>query len=199
MMPFGIHTAVPSGPPRDIRWTVDQFHYLGDLGCFEGRRAMLIDGFIVEEGPMNPPHAIAGTKTEDLIREAFGRGWHLRVQKPMALSQRSDPEPDVAVVPGRPADYTSHPTTAALIIEISDSSLRYDTTEKMRLYAAAGIADYWVLDVTGRRLLVHRTPRPEPGERFGHGYADVTTFGPDDTVSPLAVPGAVVRVGDMLP
>ena len=70
MMPPHIVTPVPSGPPRNMLWTVDQFHYLGDLGCFEGRRAMLIDGVIVEEGPMNPPHAIAGTKTEDLLREA---------------------------------------------------------------------------------------------------------------------------------
>src|SRR5438270_11075187 len=100
MLPASIATPVPAGPPRALRWTVDQFHYLGDLGAFEGRRAKLIDGVIVEEGSMNPPHAIAATKTEDLVREAFGKGWHVRVQKPLALSQHSDPEPDVAVVPG---------------------------------------------------------------------------------------------------
>lgn len=160
MLPASIATRVPSGPPRPIRWTVDQFHYLGDLGCFEGRRAMLIDGDIVEEGPMNPPHAIAATKTEDAVRDAFGKGWHVRVAKPLALNQTSDPEPDVAVLPGKPADYTSHPTTAALVVEVSDTSLRYDTTEKMSLYAANGIADYWVLDANGRQLLVHRDPRP---------------------------------------
>ena len=59
MMPAHIATKVPSGPPRNMLWTVDQFHYLGDLGVFEGRRAMLIDGVIVEEGPMNPPHRIS--------------------------------------------------------------------------------------------------------------------------------------------
>ncbi len=56
MMPAHIATRVSSGPPRNILWTVDQFHYLGDLGMFEGHRAWLVDGVIVEEGPMNPPH-----------------------------------------------------------------------------------------------------------------------------------------------
>src|SRR6478736_2440229 len=59
MMPAHIATPVPATPPRNLLWTVDQFHYLGDLGVFEGRRAMLIAGVIVEEGPMNPPHRIA--------------------------------------------------------------------------------------------------------------------------------------------
>lgn len=197
--PMPTATRIPSGPPRNLRWTVDQFHYLGDLGCFEGRRAMLIDGVIVEEGPMNPPRAIADTKTEDLIREAFGKGWHARVQKPLALNQLSDPEPDVAVVPGRPGDYTTHPTTAPLVVEIADSSLRYDTTEKMSLYAAARIAEYWVLDVAGRRLLVHRDPQADAAQRFGHSYAHVTELGPSDTVSPLSALAATIRVADLLP
>ena len=75
-MPSAIR--VPSGPPRDLRWTVDQFHYLGDLGCFEGRRAMLIDGVIVEEGQMNPPHAIALELTTEAVRAAFGRFQRMR-------------------------------------------------------------------------------------------------------------------------
>ena len=55
VLPLSIATPVPSGPPRNLRWTVGQFHYLGDLGVFEGRRAKLIEGVIIEEGPMNPP------------------------------------------------------------------------------------------------------------------------------------------------
>src|SRR5947209_4218173 len=152
MMPAPIAAPVPAGPPRNLLWTVDQFHYLGDLGMFEGRRAMLIDGVIVEEGPMNPPHAIAATKTEDLIREAFGKGWHGRVAKPLVLGQTVDPQPDVAVLPGKPGDYTTHPTTASLVVEVADTSLSFDTTTKAEWYATAGIADYWVLDVDGRQL-----------------------------------------------
>jgi Uma2 family endonuclease len=199
MMPAHILTPVPSGPPRNMLWTVDQFHYLGDLGMFEGRRAMLIDGVIVEEGPMNPPHAIAATKTEDTIRDAFGRGYHVRVAKPLVLGQATDPEPDVAVVVGKAGDYTAHPTTAALVVEVSDSSLRYDTTVKVGVYAAGGIAEYWVVDVNGRQLLVYRDPQPDATQPHGHTFSTQLTLGPNDTVSPLAAPTVTIRVADLLP
>jgi Uma2 family endonuclease len=193
------HGPVPAQTPGQKLWTVEQFHYLGDLGVFEGRRAMLIDGEILEEGPMNPPHAIAATKTEDAVRDAFGKGWHVRASKPLVLGLDIDPEPDVAVVPGRPGDYTSHPTTAPLVIEVSDTSLSYDTTQKLGLYAAAGIRDYWVLDINGRQLLVFRDPVTDPAAARGHRYATVQTFGPADSVAPLAVPTATLRVADLLP
>jgi Uma2 family endonuclease len=185
--------------PRPRLWTVDQFHHLGDLGLFEGLRAKLIDGVIVEEGPMNPPHAIAATKSEDLIRERFGKGWHVRVSKPLVLGQSMDPEPDAAVVPGKPADYTSHPTTAALVIEISDTSLRYDMTIKMSVYAAGGIADYWVVDVVARQLHVFRNPQPDPHASHGHSYSTRLALGVSDTIAPLAVPNAFITVADLLP
>src|SRR5580704_13328324 len=118
MMPQSIATPVPSGPPRNFLWTVDQFHYLGDLGMFEGRRAMLIDGVIVEEGPMNPPHRIALELATEAVRAAFGAGWRVCVQMPLVLGQSTDPEPDIAVVAGSPRGATAHPTTAALVIEV---------------------------------------------------------------------------------
>src|SRR6478752_7282225 len=117
MMPPHIASKVPSGPPRNMLWTVDQFHYLGDLGVFEGRRAMLIDGVIVEEGPMNPPHRIALELAQDALRAAFGAGWRVCVQMPLVLGQTTDPEPDVAVVVGPVRGSAAHPTTAALVIE----------------------------------------------------------------------------------
>ena len=198
-------TAILTAPARVVArpavktWTVPEFHQMGELGWFEGRRAMLIRGVILEDDAMNPPHAIAGTKTEDLIREYFGRGWHVRVQKPLVLGQTTDPEPDVAVVIGRPGDYTEHPTTAELIVEISDTSLRYDTTEKMSLYAAALIREYWVLDINGRQLLVHRDPVADATAIFGFRFASIQTFGAIDSVSSLAQPSATVRVADLLP
>ncbi len=178
--------------PAAKLWTVDEFHRLGELGVFEGRRAMLIDGTILEEGPMNPPHAIASTKTEDLIRDLFGRAFHVRVQKPLVFGLWLDPEPDVAVVTGRPADYTSHPTTATLLIEVSDTSLKYDTNEKVDLYAKAGIPECWVLDLDGRQLLVFRDPT-------ANGYGTKFTVAAGGSASPLAVPGAMVAVASMLP
>ena len=181
-----------SKPPTAKLWTVEEFHRLGELGIFEGRRAMLIHGSILEEGPMNPPHAIASTKTEDLIRDVFGRGYHVRVQKPMVFGLSVDPEPDVAVVRGRPADYTSHPTTAALIVEVSDTSLKYDMTEKAVLYATAGIPEYWVLDLNARQLHVYRQP-------VDGVYTTAFAVPAEGTVVPSAVPDGSITIADLLP
>lgn len=199
MMPANFLVRVPSGPPRTLRWTVDQFHALGDLGCFEGRRAMLIDGVIVEEGPMDPPHAMGILVANETLRAVFGKGWVPRVQLPLVLGRASDPEPDIAFVTGRPQDYTSHPTSAALVVEIADSSLRYDTTVKMSLYAAGGIADYWVLDVNARQLHVFRDPQPDTTQPHGFGYATLLALDASDTVAPLAVPSSTVTVAELLP
>jgi Uma2 family endonuclease len=126
-----------------------------------------------------------------LLKVAFGAGWCLRQQSPLVLGQDTDPEPDLAVVPGRPRDYAAHPTTAELVVEVADSSLQFDTNEKRLLYARAGIRDYWVVDVSGRRLLVYRDP--QAGD-----YATHQALGAADAVSPLAVPGAAVLVADLL-
>ncbi|MCZ2343546.1 MAG: Uma2 family endonuclease [Bacteroidales bacterium] len=193
------HSPTLPDSPRALRWTVDQFHYLGDLGCFEGRQAMLIDGVILEEGPMNPPHRIALELTVESLRTVFGSGWRVCVQLPMVFGQTTDPMPDIALVKGSPRDSVSHPTTAALIVEVSDTSLRYDTSEKMSLYAAAGIADYWVVDVVGRRLLVHREPQPNPAAPFGYSYSSVMILEPSDGICPLATPSAHILVRDLLP
>jgi Uma2 family endonuclease len=179
-----------SAGPRPLRWTCAEFHRFADMGVFEGRRAMLIDGVILEQGPMNPPHAITLGLVEEAIRAAFGTGWWLRQQSPLILGQDTDPEPDLAVVPGRPRDYAGHPTTVDLLVEVADSSLAFDTNEKRLLYARAGICDYWVVDVNGRRLLVYRDPQ-------GGDYATQMVFGPADAVSPLTTPAAV-RVADLL-
>jgi Uma2 family endonuclease len=174
-----------------MRWTCAEFHRFGDLGLFEGRKAMLIDGVILEEGPMNPPHALTLELVEDAIRAAFGTGWRVRCQAPLVLGQDLDPEPDLAVMAGSPRGSTGHPTTADLVIEVADSSLDFDTNARRLLYARAGIRDYWVVDVNGRKLLVYRNPA-------NGDYASRQTFGPADAVAPLALPAATVRIADLL-
>jgi Uma2 family endonuclease len=177
--------------PRPLRWTCAEFHRFGDLGAFEGRRAMLIDGVILEEGPMNPPHAVTLELVEVAIRTAFGGGWRIRSQSPLVLGQDLDPEPDFAVIAGAPRGNSGHPAMADLVIEVADSSLDFDTNEKRLLYARAGIREYWVVDINGRRLLVYRNPQ-------AGNYATQQSLGPADSVSPLALPAAAVRVADLL-
>ena len=80
--------------------------------------------------------------------------------------------------PGGPRDYTAHPTTALLIVEVSEATLSYDRRRKGSLYARAGIADYWIVNLNRSQLEVYRQPKPDPSRRYGWGYSSVQTFGP---------------------
>ena len=195
--------AMPAAPRRvpPHRWTVPEFHRLCSLGLFAGRRPVLLNGVILEQGPMDSPHGNGVERTDTQIRLAFGPGWRFRVQLPLVLSLYTDPIPDIAVVQGALVGNPGHPTTAALVVEVSDTTFDTDTTEKAELYATAGIADYWVLDVVKGELHVFRDPQPLPlpKELSATAYRTHTVLGPNDSVSPLAAPAAVILVGDLLP
>lgn len=118
----------------------------------------------------------------------------MRVQSAIRLPQgQSEPEPDLVWVVER--DY-SHgkptPRDILLVIEVADSSLDHDLGEKAALYAAAGIQDYWVVDLIDRRIVVHHDPAPE-------GYRDVRGCSGEDEVRPLAHPGGVLRPSSLWP
>lgn len=190
-------TGPAGGRPR--RWTCDEFHQLSDEGWFEGERVILVDGEVIEMPAPNPPHDMAVGLTDYLLKGLFGAGYWVRVQTGLPLGQATDPVPDIAVVPGSPRSYPQHPSAALLVVEISDTSLAYDTTAKANLYAAGGIADYWVVDLVNRRLLIFRDPLADATQPFGHRYATVLTTTPGNSASPLALPAATVRVDDLLP
>jgi Uma2 family endonuclease len=152
---------------------------------------MLIDGVILEQGPMSPAHATTLGLVADALRTAFGPGWRLRQQSPLVLGRDLDPKPDFAVIAGAARGSSCHPMTADLVVEVADSSLAFDTNEKRLLYARSAIREYWVVDVNGRRLLVYRDP--QSGD-----YAGQQVLGPADAVSTLAAPAASVRVADLL-
>jgi Uma2 family endonuclease len=185
---------------RPVKWTCARFHQLGDMGWFEGKTAMLIDGEILEMAGPNPPHTTATEVTLDALRAAFGRGFYVRGQQPLELGLFTDPVPDAVVVPGSARDYAgAHPTTALLVVEVSESSLADDLGFKADLDAAGGIRDYWVVDLVNRRLVVHRDPRPNPARPGVTAYATVTAHAPGQSVAPLAAPRAAVVVADLLP
>jgi Uma2 family endonuclease len=187
----------PADPaPRPFRFTREQYYRIGELGFFDGRHVELIRGEIVVMSPIKEPHVTSVSLATDILKAAFGPGHYVRVQAPLNLGT-IDPEPDLAVVKGGPRDYAAPPTTALLVVEVSDTSLHYDTTTKAEEYATAGITDYWVVDLVGRRLLVFRDPAPIPDG--GAAYRTHQTLGPTDTVSPVAAPGATVTVADLLP
>jgi Uma2 family endonuclease len=112
----------------------------------------------------------------------------------------SEPEPDVAIIAGNVRDYVdAHPTTATLIVEVADTSLAYDRTIKASLYARAGVADYWIVNLIERQLEVYRRPTRDAAQPYGFGYAEMTVYTAAERVTPLALPLASVAVADMLP
>lgn len=172
-----------------------------DAGIFEPtERAELIGGEIVVMTPQRSSHATGVRLAQETLRAAFGRGHDVRAQLPLALDPDSEPEPDVAVVSGSPRDYRyAHPTTALLVVEVSDTTLGLDRGRKGALYARAGIAEYWIVNLVDGVLETHRDPDSGSGTQHGWAYRTVQRLGAADTVSPLAAPAARIRVGDLLP
>jgi Uma2 family endonuclease len=123
----------------------------------------------------------------------------VRQGAPVALDDESEPEPDVIVIPGQERDYRAeHPSRPALIVEVADSSLAFDRRHKGSVYARAGMADYWIVNLRRRVLEVYRQPGLSPSSRFGWKYSSVRTLKEQASVTPLAA-GAAVVVADLLP
>lgn len=188
---------------RRLMWTRDAVDRLIKSGVIvEGARIELVEGDLIEMPSQLPPHAVSLGLAEDALRAAFADSFHVRTQLPIALGEFSSPEPDLCVVPGTRRDYLGdHPAPGAiaLIVEISDSTLRYDRIRKGSLYAPFGIGDYWILNLPRRVLEVYRDPVPAARAPFGYSYASRTVLPPAAQVAPLAAPGGVLSVADLLP
>jgi Uma2 family endonuclease len=183
------------------RWSREDYERMIEAGIFApGERVELIDGEILEMSPQKSPHSTGVSLTAETLRVAFGEGYHVRTQMLLALDPYSEPEPDIAVVRGSPRDYRdAHPSSALLVVEIADSTLTFDREQKGSLYARAGLADYWVLNLPERRLEVYRDPMPMPQARYGWGYRVVQHYAAEESLSPLAAPLARITVAELLP
>lgn len=197
-------TAKPPVPPRPFRFTLAQYADMSRQGYFDRRNVELIYGEIIEMSPISWPHALGVGLVSRALTDVFASGFFVHTQLAFPIPNEpvgSAPQPDVAVIPGALEDYTDHPTVAALLVEVSGETLFYDTTTKAELYATAGVADYWVLDLEHRQLIVFRdpTPLPLPTDLATTAYQTRLTFAPTDRVSPLDAPGASILVSDLLP
>jgi len=182
------------------RWKRVEYDRLVDLGTFDNDPIELIGGHLVVAEPKGSYHTSAVGAAEYAVRAALPPGWIVRTQAPVALDDESEPEPDLAVVPGRPGDYRdAHPTQPALAIEVADSRLAFDRVQKGSLYARAGLPDYWILNLIERVLEVYRDPVPDPSAPHGWHYRSMTTLAPSDVVTPLAVPSRPIAVSNLLP
>ena len=193
-------TVLERGTGDPFVFTRKEYYALGDNLFFRDQRVQLIGGAILEESPMNPPHATAVRLVTKALERVFGDGYDVRAQLPIDLGLISEPHPDLAVVTGSPRDYlVDHPKTALLVVEVSESTIEEDTHEKASLYASGGIADYWVVDLTTDRVIVFRDPRSAANSQFGQDYGSLSAYGRDNKLTPLAAPNARVLVGDLLP
>jgi Uma2 family endonuclease len=188
-------------PPLTLRrWKRTEYERLVDLGAFEGEPIELIGGQLVVAEPQHPYHASAISAADYALRAALPRGWIVRIQAPVSLDDESEPEPDLVVVPGRPADYRhAHPARPVLAVEVAESSLAFDREHKGSLYARAEIQDYWILNLVDRVLEVYRDPGADPSTPYGWRYRSVTALAPPAVVVPMAFAEAQVAVADLLP
>jgi Uma2 family endonuclease len=182
------------------RWKRVEYDRLVEGGFFRADDPVeLLGGQLIVAEPQGSRHFAAIRAAEEALRAAFGPGWEVRGQGPLALDEESEPEPDLAVVPGSFRDYRSaHPSRPALVVEVAESSLLLDREHKGSLYARAGLADYWIVNLSERRLEIYGEPAPDAGAVFGWRYRSVIVPDVGAWISPLAMPTARVRVADLL-
>lgn len=176
-------------------FTVDEYHRMVEAGILhEDDRVELLDGEIVEMTPIGPRHAGTVNLLNRLLIEGLrGRGV-VTPQNPFLLDYRSEPQPDLCVARPRDDDYREghpRPPDLLLVIEVSDSSLLWDRNRKVPRYAARGVPEVWLVDLTTNHLEVYRQPTPD-------GYAQTERLGPEETVSPSAFPDLVIATDDIL-
>lgn len=171
---------------------VDDYYRMADAGILhEDDRVELLDGRIIEMVPIGQGHvASVNGLTQALVLACVNKAI-VSVQNPIRLDRLNEPQPDFAVLRLRPDFYATGdrpgPADVLLLVEVVDSSLRYDRTVKLPLYARAGIVEVWIVDLKRRVLHAHR--RPTDGE-----YAEITTHHPGDPLAPAAAPGITVRL-----
>jgi Uma2 family endonuclease len=184
---------------RTRRWTRVEYDQLIDQGIFQpGERLDLIGGQLLVREPQGGAHAFAIELAAEALRAAFGSAARVRVQLPVALDEESEAEPDLSIVAGTLGEADpAIPSRALLIVEVSESSLTLDRTEKASLYARTGIREYWIINLVERVLEVHREPVPEPSAPYGWRYRTIHRFAAGEFVSPVAAGRARVAVAQL--
>jgi Uma2 family endonuclease len=189
---------LPIELPEQRRISVAEYHRMLDVGILtEDDRVELLEGVLIAMPPMGDPHAWSVQELNHLIARALPDGYRVRPQLPVTLGLYSEPQPDLAVVAlegeGRKRK-KGHPETALLVIEVSDSSLRYDRNAKAKVYARSGIPEYWIIDVNARCVEV----RTDPDEASA-SYRTVERIDEGGSLQALSVPLPAIPIVKILP
>ena len=177
-------------------FTIDEFARMGEAGVFaEGERVELIDGEVREMAPIGPSHAVVvNLLAEQFITRLAGTAY-VSIQSPIRLGRHTEPQPDLAVARRRLDAYgAGHPEAGdvLLVVEVADSSLRYDREEKVPRYGRAGIPETWLVDLAAETVTVYAGPGPD-------GYTDEHLYRRGDTIVSATVPEIELLVDEMFP
>ncbi|QYO68609.1 Uma2 family endonuclease [Leptolyngbya sp. 7M] len=173
--------------------TLEQYHRMVDAGVWEDCHVELLDGVIVEMAPEGIPHASDSSRTGEFLIHQLGQRAHIRFAKPISLPNHSEPEPDLAIVQRLDDYYRSHhpyPENIFWLIEYANSSLEKDLGVKAGIYAAAGIPEYWVVNLQENQLIVFR----DPVNGKYQSRQELTS----GSISPLAFPDVAIDVMQLL-
>ena len=181
---------------RRHRFSADDYHRMDEAGVFppDDRRYELLDGEVLVMGPIGVRHSGCVVRLNHEF-SALGSRAVVSVQGPLRLDDHSEPLPDLMLLCPPVTTYDDrHPTAAdvLLLVEVADSSLAFDQREKLPRYAAAGVREFWLIDLKTNRVEIHREPD-------GDTYREKRTFMRGDTVTPTAFPDHELSVDDLLP
>jgi Uma2 family endonuclease len=186
----------PPQPPRKL-WTRAEISAFEATGLWTGQHLELIEGELISKMGKKPPHVEGVARMTRRLLKIFDEVL-VYSEAPIDVAPEdiptSQPEPDVIVMKAAFAGFratTPQPGELALVVEVADTTLNFDLTVKAGLYARAAIQEYWVLDLNGRRMIVHRQPE-------GGLYRSITVFGENETLSPLAAPDKELLIRDVL-
>jgi len=181
---------------RRRRFTIEEYYRMGEVGILGPEdRVELIEGEIVEMSPIGPRHATCVTALTRRLLQAVGDRAVLWPQNPVRLLPDSEPRPDVVLLHPPEARYWEHraePADAMLVVEVAETSYRYDRHVKLPLYARAGVPEVWIVDLAHAAVEVFREPRAT-----GYGSAQRVERG--GTIAPAALPDAAIAVTEILP
>lgn len=177
-------------------WTVEEYYRMADTGIIgPEERVELIEGQIIPLAAKNPAHSAITGKASDYLKELFSGLALVRIQEPVHLNSRSEPEPDIAVVRIEPRNYINdhpRPEQVFLLIEVSDSTLNFDLKNKSIIYAKAQIFNYWVIDVRAQRVFVFQEPEAKR-------YQQETVWGKNGILTVTAFPDIPILVENFFP
>jgi Uma2 family endonuclease len=178
------------------RWSVQDYHRMSELELLDPEeRTELIAGQITLMAAKGTSHVTSLYLLANMLRDRLGSTALIRTQDPIQLDDFSEPEPDLVIVRGTVLDYAEQhprPSDVYLVVEVADSTLKYDCETKDKLYAQAGIADYWVLDLKNRQLHIFRGLADT-------GYTSHLILAEPNNVSPLAFPSLTLSLTSILP